>query len=322
MTLIAVDELRVWRFSPLRSLDVEAELRVRFPLCSLVAGSPEKNWMLLVGPEESWRGLCPWFAGNSHRVHLSTPFVSISEGGKLALECVKKHGFCSLEHVPLAQARRGELIAEWVAERVRFRKHSARVLCFSLIDEHKIIVWEENRTEQSSTMLDPIVGAELAPSRAYAKLEQALAAFDLHIKPGDSLWDIGASPGGFTWFARQKGAQVTAFDRQPLRDDLMQDPNVVFHPGDAFALFERDKIAPNYLVWDIACVPARAMQALGPWSQAMRTTSIVAVMKLKGDVSMDLSLLMRFQQSYDGQFVHLPANKHELVWVRPGIQSS
>ena len=51
-----------------------------------------------------------------------------------------------------------------------------------------------------------------APSRAFAKLTEALARLGHWMGPGERCVDLGASPGGWSFVALGKGAQVIAVD--------------------------------------------------------------------------------------------------------------
>jgi 23S rRNA (cytidine2498-2'-O)-methyltransferase len=51
-----------------------------------------------------------------------------------------------------------------------------------------------------------------APSRAYAKIEEAIAAFGLPIRAGDHALELGAAPGGAAYALARRGVHVTAVD--------------------------------------------------------------------------------------------------------------
>src|SRR5262249_20220360 len=80
----------------------------------------------------------------------------------------------------------------------------------------------------------PIGSDKAAPSRAFAKLVEAELRLGRRIAAGEICVDLGASPGSWSYVALNRGARVLAVDRAPLRDDLMRNPRLQFHQGDAF----------------------------------------------------------------------------------------
>jgi 23S rRNA (cytidine2498-2'-O)-methyltransferase len=51
-----------------------------------------------------------------------------------------------------------------------------------------------------------------APSRAYAKVEEAIAAFELPLRAGQHALELGAAPGGAAYALARRGLSVTAVD--------------------------------------------------------------------------------------------------------------
>jgi 23S rRNA (cytidine2498-2'-O)-methyltransferase len=58
----------------------------------------------------------------------------------------------------------------------------------------------------------PIEVPPEAPSRAYAKIEEAIAAFELPIRAGEHALELGAAPGGAAYALARRGVHVTAVD--------------------------------------------------------------------------------------------------------------
>ena len=131
--------------------------------------------------------------------------------------------------------------------------------------------------------------AEPMPSSAYRKLEEAFSTMQVSPSASDRCVDLGASPGGWTKALRRYGASVTAVDRSPLRADLMQDPQVDFVQGDAFAFNPLDVDRGgggepvDWMVSDVIAEPHRVPGLLEAWCQGKRARRIVATMKFKGD---------------------------------------
>jgi 23S rRNA (cytidine2498-2'-O)-methyltransferase len=58
----------------------------------------------------------------------------------------------------------------------------------------------------------PIAVPERAPSRAYAKIEEAIQAFELPVRAGDVALELGAAPGGAALALVQRGVSVIGVD--------------------------------------------------------------------------------------------------------------
>jgi 23S rRNA (cytidine2498-2'-O)-methyltransferase len=157
----------------------------------------------------------------------------------------------------------------------------------------------------------PVAVDKAAPSRAFAKLVEAELRFGRRIAPGETCVDLGASPGGWTWVARQRGARVIAVDRSPLREDLMADPAVTFVRGDAFS-YQPDRPV-DWLVCDVIAAPERSIELVLEWARRRWARHFVVTIKLREG---DHPKLDRLKQELPGlsdewYLTHLCANKHE-----------
>lgn len=150
-----------------------------------------------------------------------------------------------------------------------------------------------------------------APSRAFAKLVEAELRFGRRIQPGELCVDLGASPGGWTWVARQRGAKVVAVDRSPLREDLMNDAMVSFVRGDAFS--HEPKRPVDWLVCDVIAAPERSIELVLEWAKRRWMRHFVVTIKLRvGDhPKLDRLKAELPVWSDDWYLTHLCANKHE-----------
>jgi 23S rRNA (cytidine2498-2'-O)-methyltransferase len=158
----------------------------------------------------------------------------------------------------------------------------------------------------------PIASDKAAPSRAFAKLVEAELRLGIRIAKGDTCVDLGASPGSWSYVALQRGARVTAVDRSPLREDLMQDRRLTFRQGDAFAY---EPPAPvDWLVCDVIAAPERSIELLLQWLKGGWTRRFVVTIKFKG--AEDYCQLERLKQELpllcvDFFISRLCANKNE-----------
>jgi 23S rRNA (cytidine2498-2'-O)-methyltransferase len=158
----------------------------------------------------------------------------------------------------------------------------------------------------------PVASDKAAPSRAFAKLVEAELRLARRIGKGESCVDLGASPGSWSYVALQRGAEVTAVDRSPLREDLMHEKRLTFRQGDAFSY--EPPITVDWLLCDVIAAPERSIGLLLDWLRRRWTRRFVVTVKFKGDE--DYGQLERLKQELPplcGEFflTRLCANKNE-----------
>jgi len=114
--------------------------------------------------------------------------------------------------------------------------------------------------------LPGVVVPEASPSRAFAKLEEALAWSGLSPRRGSLVVELGASPGGATLACLMRGLQVVAFDPGELdarvRDFVGPgDARVTFHARPAGSVTKGDlPEAARLLVVDMNLAPPVALR--------------------------------------------------------------
>lgn len=155
---------------------------------------------------------------------------------------------------------------------------------------------------------------ERAPSSAYRKLQEALQCLGEHPNPGDHAADLGACPGGWTHVLRQHGTAVTAVDRSPLAQHLMEDSLVRYVGGDAFAWLPAQPL--DWLVSDVIAYPQRVPELLRQWCEPRLAKRFVVQMKFKGGPDFDLiddTLKLCRQLGYFARAKHFFNDKHEVT---------
>jgi 23S rRNA (cytidine2498-2'-O)-methyltransferase len=158
----------------------------------------------------------------------------------------------------------------------------------------------------------PVASDKAAPSRAFAKLVEAEARLGRLIGPGETCVDLGASPGSWTYVAVNRGARVTAVDRSPLRQDLMENPLVEFRPGDAFQFKPSRPV--DWLLCDVIAAPERTAELLLEWLRRGWCRRFVVTIKLKDAERGDVLGLLKRQLpplARDLFLMRLCANKKE-----------
>jgi len=158
----------------------------------------------------------------------------------------------------------------------------------------------------------PVASDKAAPSRAFAKLLEAELRLGQRIAAGESCVDLGACPGSWTYVAMNRGAHVIAVDRSPLREDMMANPLVTFHQGDAF------KFAPempvDWLLCDVIAAPERSVGLLLDWLRARRCRRFIVTIKFKGQADyakLDPLKHALLELAEEFFLVRLCANKNE-----------
>lgn len=154
------------------------------------------------------------------------------------------------------------------------------------------------------------------PSRAFKKLLEAIAIFNLSITKGETAVDLGASPGGWTHVLRSLGARVTAVDRSPLTETLMRDKAVKFVQGNALTWTPSSPV--DWLVCDVITSPDNTATLLKRWVEKKLCRNFCVTVKFKGAPDLttlhSLALFLRERtQWFDGR--QLTHNKNEVTVV-------
>jgi len=106
---------------------------------------------------------------------------------------------------------------------------------------------------------------DAAPSRSYLKVEEAYIVLGREPATGETVVDLGAAPGGWSYSAAKRGAKVIAVDNGPLKGGALNHPLIEHRLEDAF------KYAPvglthDWLFCDLVEEPHHVMQNIaGPW---------------------------------------------------------
>jgi len=175
-----------------------------------------------------------------------------------------------------------------------------------LAASHTSSPWPHGRMEFNEDKESP-------PSRAYLKLWEIFTRLQITPKPGEICMDLGASPGGWTWVLAGLDANVIAFDRAPLTENLMADPRVQFKKGDAFAAQPSEYPQVDWIFSDLICYPEKLLEYLQPWLLDSKPRNFVCTIKLQGENPYEV--LNKFKAINHSQIIHLYHNKHEVTWI-------
>ncbi len=171
----------------------------------------------------------------------------------------------------------------------------------------RTIVWPFPRGEL------PVAEDKAAPSRAFAKLLEAELRLGCRIAHGELCIDLGASPGSWSYVALNRGAKVIAVDRSELREDLMRNPSLHFHQGDAFKFIPDSRA--DWLLCDVIAAPQRSIDLLIGWLQHRRMSRFIVTIKFKGEDEYPLIDQLKHTAAplcREFHLVRLCANKNEV----------
>lgn len=107
---------------------------------------------------------------------------------------------------------------------------------------------------------------ELAPSRSYLKVEEAYIVLGREPAEGETVCDLGAAPGGWSYSAAKRGARVVAVDNGPLKGGAKDNPLIEHRTEDAFRFQPAEGQAYDWLFCDMVEDPHHVLHhIIEPW---------------------------------------------------------
>lgn len=166
-----------------------------------------------------------------------------------------------------------------------------------------------------------------APSRAYAKIEEAIAWARLPVERGQLAVEIGAAPGGAALALARRGLDVWAVDPGDLAPDVIELPNVHHLQVKIGALrWEQLPARVDWLLVDVNLAPQVALHEVARIVPPMRASLRGAVFTLKLNELAFVEELPKLRERIvamglpDVRMRHLPSNRQEVCAVaRPGL---
>ncbi len=159
----------------------------------------------------------------------------------------------------------------------------------------------------------PVAVDKRPPSRAFAKLIEAEERMGRHIAVGETVVDLGAAPGSWTFVAIERGARVVSVDRSELRADLVAHPHVRFVRGDAYRFEPEDPV--DWLICDVIARAERSAELLLKWLRRGNCRHFVVTLKVDDEAPGTLlhSLATDLSELSDDFWLQkLTANKKEV----------
>ncbi len=105
----------------------------------------------------------------------------------------------------------------------------------------------------------------LAPSRSYLKIEEAYFALKYEPQQNDTVVDLGAAPGGWSFSAAKRGAKVLAIDNGRLKGGASEHPLITHKKEDAFKFFPPKGERVDWLFCDMVEEPKYVLNMLEKW---------------------------------------------------------
>jgi 23S rRNA (cytidine2498-2'-O)-methyltransferase len=168
----------------------------------------------------------------------------------------------------------------------------------------------------------PVVVPDDAPSRAYAKIEEAIAWAELAVAPGQVALEIGAAPGGAALALARRGLEVWAVDTGALARQVAALPSIHHLAKKVGALrWEELPARIDWLLVDVNLAPQVALHEVRRLMPRLVGTLRGAVFTLKLNdwafVAELPALVDRIRQMglADVRLRHLPSNRREVCAV-------
>ncbi len=105
----------------------------------------------------------------------------------------------------------------------------------------------------------------LAPSRSYLKVEEAYYSLGYEPQPDDTVVDLGAAPGGWSYSAAKRGARVIAIDNGNLKGGAKDNPLITHKKEDAFKYNLKKGERVDWLFCDMVEEPKYVLNTVEKW---------------------------------------------------------
>jgi 23S rRNA (cytidine2498-2'-O)-methyltransferase len=107
---------------------------------------------------------------------------------------------------------------------------------------------------------------DAAPSRSYLKVEEAYGVIGAEPQPGETVCDLGAAPGGWSYSAAKRGARVVAVDNGPMKGGALGHPLIDHRRDDAFGFSPGKDATYDWLFSDMLEDPHKVLRLIvAPW---------------------------------------------------------
>lgn len=116
-----------------------------------------------------------------------------------------------------------------------------------------------------------------APSRSYLKVEEAFSVMGYEPGEGEVVVDLGAAPGGWSYAAAKRGAEVFAIDNGSMKNGAAGNRLITHIRADAFRWLPQRPV--NWLLCDMVEEPSRVIDLVRMWIRKKMCTNVVVNLK-------------------------------------------
>lgn len=153
-------------------------------------------------------------------------------------------------------------VARLAVPELPIRSGRARGLFVYFVEFKRVVVAREAILGGARRMADD----PLAPSRSYLKVEEAYGLLGREPAEGETVCDLGAAPGGWSYSAAKRGARVVAIDNGPLKGGALDHPRIEHRREDAFKAAPPEGEAYDWLFCDMVEEPHQVLtRIVEPW---------------------------------------------------------
>lgn len=125
-----------------------------------------------------------------------------------------------------------------------------------------------------------IIHDPLAPCRSYYKIEEAWQQAGVFPRKGETCVDVGAAPGGWSWAALKRGANVIAVDAAKLKKHVETHPRCEHSIDNGYAFMPKKKV--DWLFCDMIVKPMATLGLLDRWLEQKACRKFVVNVKFRG----------------------------------------
>lgn len=121
---------------------------------------------------------------------------------------------------------------------------------------------------------------EQAPSRSYLKIEEAYIVLGREPQFEETVADLGAAPGGWSYSASKRGAKIVAVDNGPLKGGAYNNYKIEHRMEDAFAFRPAPGQVFDWMFCDLVEEPHHVVENLiTPWLANKWCRRFVVILK-------------------------------------------
>lgn len=245
--------------------------------------------------------IASFFLGRLRDERIEAPWPNIWLGAANAIGLGRR--MATVEEVTTDQLRRKlARVAKLATPELPRTVGMARGLFVFFADFNRVFVAREAFVHGQRRMADD----PLAPSRSYLKVEEAYLVLEREPQPGESVCDLGAAPGGWSYSAAKHGAKVVAVDNGPLKGGALDHPQIEHRREDAFKFAPTSGRPYDWLFCDMVEEPHHVLRnIIGPWLKQRSCRRFVVNLKF-GRVD-PVALLQELHQPNSPLHLHAPA---------------